>query len=213
MSAPGSISELIIRIKSGDAAAARTLWELFAPRLLALARKKLADRSLGIADEEDVVQSALAGFFQGVELDQFHKLNDRDDLWQILALITCRKAINLVLREASQKRSPGQRAHDLRAATASDPASAGGLAPGRARLEDLEQALDPHPSPDMALLLNESSQAMLARLGDVQLRAIAVWKLEGYSNDEIAAMLGRTRRCVERKLRLIRTIWHKDEPS
>jgi DNA-binding CsgD family transcriptional regulator len=34
-----------------------------------------------------------------------------------------------------------------------------------------------------------------------------LWKLEGYTNDEIAAKLGCARRTVERKLRVIRAVW------
>jgi DNA-binding CsgD family transcriptional regulator len=39
------------------------------------------------------------------------------------------------------------------------------------------------------------------------LRSVAVWKMEGYSNAEIAAKLGRSECTVERKLNLIRQIW------
>ena len=36
---------------------------------------------------------------------------------------------------------------------------------------------------------------------------MAVWKLEGHTNEEIAALLGRSVPTVERKLRLIRKLW------
>jgi FixJ family two-component response regulator len=42
------------------------------------------------------------------------------------------------------------------------------------------------------------------------LRLIAVWKMEGYHNQEIAAKLGCVPRTVERKLVLIRTLWSQE---
>jgi len=43
------------------------------------------------------------------------------------------------------------------------------------------------------------------------LRSIAVWKWEGYSNREIASMLGCCSRTIERKLDVIRTIWNEED--
>ena len=47
----------------------------------------------------------------------------------------------------------------------------------------------------------EECRRLLDRLGDNSLRDVAVWKMEGYSNDEIAGRLGCVSRTVERKLR------------
>jgi hypothetical protein len=51
-------------------------------------------------------------------------------------------------------------------------------------------------------------------LPTAELRDIAVWKLEGYTNEEIAAKInggkGRSVKAVERKLVLIRKIWTKE---
>ena len=44
----------------------------------------------------------------------------------------------------------------------------------------------------------------LDSLGDDTLKAVALWKLEGYSNEEIAAKLRCVTRSVERKLNVIR---------
>ena len=54
-------------------------------------------------------------------------------------------------------------------------------------------------------------ERLLGLLRDSQLlRAIAVWKWEDHTNEEIAAMLGCTTRTVERKLKAIRTIWNQE---
>ena len=51
----------------------------------------------------------------------------------------------------------------------------------------------------------DSSEKLLAGLGDDTLRKIAVWKMQGYTNDEIGRELDVARRTVARKLALIRT--------
>jgi DNA-directed RNA polymerase specialized sigma24 family protein len=48
---------------------------------------------------------------------------------------------------------------------------------------------------------------LLEQLGDDVLRSIAVWKMEGLTNQEIAARLGCAVPTVERRLRLIRKTW------
>jgi DNA-directed RNA polymerase specialized sigma24 family protein len=58
--------------------------------------------------------------------------------------------------------------------------------------------------------LAEELQGLLDRLGSDELRAIAVWKLEGYSNAEVAARLGCATVSIERRLRLIRKILSGD---
>jgi len=50
---------------------------------------------------------------------------------------------------------------------------------------------------------------LLDRLGDAELAKVAVWKMEGHTNEDIATKLDCTPRTVERKLRLIRKIWER----
>ncbi len=56
----------------------------------------------------------------------------------------------------------------------------------------------------------ESCQRLLDLLGDEQLRRIAVWKMEGHTNQEIADRLGCVVETVERRLRLIRSLWQRE---
>jgi DNA-directed RNA polymerase specialized sigma24 family protein len=71
----------------------------------------------------------------------------------------------------------------------------------------LVEALSREPTPELAALFAEQCRLLLDRLPNAQLRSVAQWKLEGYTNDEIAARLGCVRRSVERMLELIRTLW------
>ena len=54
---------------------------------------------------------------------------------------------------------------------------------------------------------------MLDCLGDDLLRQIAIAKLEGYTNTEIAERQGTSLRSVERQLRLIRRIRNQEQES
>ena len=58
--------------------------------------------------------------------------------------------------------------------------------------------------------VNEASdecQRLLRLLGDGELRAVALLRMEGYTVGEIAARLKCRPRSVRRKLQLIRSIW------
>jgi DNA-directed RNA polymerase specialized sigma24 family protein len=59
--------------------------------------------------------------------------------------------------------------------------------------------------------MTEECRRLLDRLGDPGLETVALWKMEGYTNAEIAAQLGCAPRSVERKLRLIRGLWMEEE--
>jgi DNA-directed RNA polymerase specialized sigma24 family protein len=56
----------------------------------------------------------------------------------------------------------------------------------------------------------EECGRLLGLLGADDLRAVAVWKLEGCTNAEVAARLGRSVATVERKLARIRAAWARE---
>ena len=62
-------------------------------------------------------------------------------------------------------------------------------------------------------MLNEALERRLQALADPELREIALWRLEGYSNGEIAGRLDCTERSVERKLARIRSLWTSYDDS
>ena len=51
------------------------------------------------ADEEDVALSAFDSFCRGDGAGRFPRLDDRDDLWRLLLLLTARKAAHLIRDE------------------------------------------------------------------------------------------------------------------
>src|SRR4051794_5171067 len=173
MSPEGSVTRWLAPLQAGDPAAAQQLWERYFRRLVGLARTKLRGAPRKAADEEDVALSAFDSFCRGAEAGRFPRLADRDDLWQLLVVITARKAIDLAQREGARKRGGGK---------VQDEAAAAGPEGGA-----LARALGREPTPAFAAQVAEECRRLLDRLGDAQLRSIAVWKMEGYTNDEIAA--------------------------
>jgi DNA-binding CsgD family transcriptional regulator len=51
---------------------------------------------------------------------------------------------------------------------------------------------------------------LLGLLGDRELESIALWRMEGYTVDQIAERLGYQGRTIKRKLRLIRNLWERE---
>jgi RNA polymerase sigma factor (sigma-70 family) len=190
MSAPASVTQWIMELHAGDRAAAQKLWEAYYRRLVDLARRRLRALPRAAADEEDVALSAFDSFCRGAEQGRFPRLDDRDDLWQVLLVLTRRKAADLIEHEGRGKRDWRRR----EAAAAAERSPLAGLAA-------------PEPDPVFAAQVAEECQRLLDALGDDQLRAIAVRKMEGHTNEEVAALLGCSLATVERRLRLIRAEW------
>jgi RNA polymerase sigma factor (sigma-70 family) len=200
MTPTGSVTQWIGLLQAGDPAAAQHLWECYFERLVRLARKRLGGGRRQAADEEDVALSAFDSFCRGAGDGRFPKLSDRHNLWALLVLITARKSVDLIRHERRKKRGGGAVRGESALAT---PDASPTVLPG------LEQVAGREPTPEFAAQLAEEFQRLLAKLS-AELRSLALWKLEGYTNAEIAAKLGCVEGTVERKLRVIRTIWGKE---
>ena len=77
----------------------------------------------------------------------------------------------------------------------------------------MEQLEGPEPTPAFAAQVAEEYRRLLERLDSPALRTVSMRKVEGYANDEIATQLGCGLRTVERRLRLIRSIWEQEEAT
>jgi DNA-directed RNA polymerase specialized sigma24 family protein len=195
MTAQGSVTHWLDQLKAGDPAAAQPLWERYFRRLVGLACKKLRGTPRRAADEEDVALSAFDSFCRSAAQGRFPQLNDRDDLWHLLVIITARKACHLVRDEQRQKRGGG--------GPADTPPPGTGPA-------DLGQLLGREPSPAFAAEVADECRRLLDLLGTDDLRGVALQKMEGYTVEEIAANLRCAPRTVARKLGLIRGLWEQE---
>jgi DNA-directed RNA polymerase specialized sigma24 family protein len=194
-SANGSVTRWLDQLQAGDSAAAQPLWERYFRRLVGLARKRLHNAQCRARDEEDVALSAFKSFFHGAAHGHFPDLADRDCLWRLLVVITCRKASHLRRDEGRQPGGPVPSTTD----TDNEPDAE----------SVLEQVLGRELTPEFAAQVTEECERLLRRLDD-DLRSVALLRMEGYTVNEIAARVGCVARTVKRKLQLIRKLWEKE---
>ena len=64
--------------------------------------------------------------------------------------------------------------------------------------------------PDIEAAMAEECQRLLDSLGDEMLANVAMLKLDGFTNEEIAVKLSYTRRTIQRALATIRMLWQKE---
>jgi RNA polymerase sigma factor (sigma-70 family) len=172
-------------VRDGDEQAAQRLWEHYFARLMRLARKGLSDMPTATYDEEDAVLSAFNSFVNGVQADRFPQLDDRHNIWRLLVVITKRKIAERDRYQHRQRRG-------------------GDNPPVPATLEELEQLLSDEPAPDFAAEFVDQYERLINSLKEEPQRTIALMKLEGFTNEEIATKLNCAKRTVQRKLELIR---------
>lgn len=192
---PGSVTRFFGLLRAGDPGAAEQLWARFFPRLVALARAALAGRPQRVADADDAAISAFASFCLRVQAGEFH-VADRGALWNLLGVMTTRKARKQARREAADKRGGG---HVVTEDTLRRPD--GSALP-------LDEAAAALPAAEFDV----HGEELLAALAP-ELRAIALLRLLGFRNREIADRLDCTERKVERKLNLIRLKWETAWPD
>jgi RNA polymerase sigma factor (sigma-70 family) len=186
-----SVTHWILQLATNDESAAQEqLWNRYFTRLAALARARLTGARRRVADEEDVVLSAFDSFFRAAKAGRFPELHDRNGLWPLLVKITARKAINQVQRQQAKKRTSS----------------------AEEAVPDITQLVGAEPTPQFAAEVAEQVDHLLGRLDD-GLREVALLKLEGFTNMEIADRLGVVERSIERKLARIRAEWDAEAPG
>jgi DNA-directed RNA polymerase specialized sigma24 family protein len=114
-----------------------------------------------------------------------------------LKMLTERKAANQVKRQVARKRGSGK----VRGESGFDRPD------GAASDAGIQGVAGKAPCPATLGELKEGFYTMLASLEDETLQNIAIWSMEGYSNQEIATRIGRSLSSVDRKLKLIRDKW------
>jgi DNA-directed RNA polymerase specialized sigma24 family protein len=197
-----SITEWLGNLREGDQAAAQPLWERYFSKLVTVARTKLRRmrRTTADEDEEDAALSAFNSFCAGAARGKFPQLADRDDLWRLLVVITARKAMAQANRQGRQKRGGGRVVEEA-------VLFGHGLGNADGSIAGLERIAADGPTPEFAAMMAEECKRLLDALDDESLKQVAVSRMEGYSNDEIADQLGCARRTVARRLDLIRKTW------
>ena len=198
MTTHGSVTRLVADLRSDDSSvrnrAAQLIWEHYFGRLLELARNHLDRRIRRREDEEDVVVSVYKSFYLRQQRGDYDLAN-RDALWKLLVTITLNKTRN-VAKYHRRKQRDVVRDQTMPEDDETDSA--------RWALERMEAA---GPSPAEAAVLSEALERRLHALADPELRQVAVAKLGGWTNAEVADQLNYTERTIERRLERIRRAW------
>ncbi len=197
MSNQSTVTQWIGQLKDGSDDAAGKLWSHFLQRLTRLVSDRLRTSSKSVADEEDVVLDTCQACFHALKEGRYHDVNSRQDLWKLLAVIAERKAIDQIRR--SKKGIDGIRA-DISFITIC----------GHSSVSDGFQQLPcSEPTPEFAAIIADDIRMQLEKL-DEQQAQVAILKLQGFKNREIAAQLGRSIPTIERYTRLIRETWKNE---
>lgn len=191
-SSDATISNCFRRMAEGDTDAVAPIWIHFFPRLLGLAKATMAGQRQTAYDPLDAVASALATFWKRAQRGEFGERKDRDELWNLLATITKRKALKAMEREQRLKRGGRCARYSLEEAAG-------------AENFELQRVLERVPAQEFDVWCGD----LFELLPDERLRSIALLRLLGHTIQEIADLQGSSLSAVERKMRRVRIIWRK----
>ncbi len=186
-----SVSRWIIRLAENSPEAAQRVWAHYHSRLLGMAARMLSRAARGSGDEEDVVASVFESFFERAGRGELPPDARRDDLWRLLARMVEFKSASHNRLASRQKRGGGLRRISADADEGFDPLSA---------------VPSPDLPPDLAAEVADSVQHLLDLLDSEQQRIVAL-KLQGFTNEEIAVKIDKSRPTIERRLKLVREHW------
>jgi DNA-directed RNA polymerase specialized sigma24 family protein len=192
----GSLTRIARDLYSPDAArredAARQLWHRFAHRLEAEVRRRLTPRLRARVGVEDVALSAYASFCAAQWAGGPPR--DREELWRRLVRTTVCKVANTANYHGAQCRD------FLRDVPLVLPAAGDDSAP--AAFEPAERS---HLDPAVQAVARLEFERLLGLL-PADLRDVLVMRLEGHTNAQIAARIGRVERVVELRMKAIRAL-------
>jgi RNA polymerase sigma-70 factor, ECF subfamily len=187
MAASDSFADVMARLRAGDEAAAREVFQRFVGKLIRLARGQFDAVLRRKVDPEDVVQSAYKSFFLRYGEGKL-EVQDWGNLWGLLTMITLRKCLDRVeyyragCRDV-QREAPAQ--------------------PGTEGTAPWWEAVAREPTPDEAAILVEIVEQLLRDL-EAEERLVLEMSLQGYTTPEISERLGFAERSVRRLRERIR---------
>jgi len=163
-------------------------------RLYETARRKLRRDSRRVYDEEDAAISAFQSVCAGISAGRFPDLQDRDSLWGLLLVITCRKVIRRHRHDRQQQRDVRRTSYDSVFANSTDDSPPPGL----------QQVATREPSPEFAAAFADTCESLFESLDDDSMIEIVSLRMHGHTDTEIARQLNCSRSTVQRRLEVIR---------
>lgn len=178
-----SITNWFHAVRQGDETAADRLWNHYVRKLTSVARRRLAT---DVAyDEDDLAVSVFDAFFRAARDGRFGEVQNRDDLWSLLVVFAARKANDRRKNVNAAKRK-------LDSGIEMVPA---------------EAAASQDDDPEFNTMMADQCRQLIEALQDPELETVALSRLDGQTNSEIAKQLDCSERTVIRMVILIRTIW------
>jgi RNA polymerase sigma-70 factor (ECF subfamily) len=187
MNPSNSFTDVMARLRAGDEAAAREIFERFVRKLVGLARRQLEPILRRKVEPEDVVHSAYKSFFLRYAAGEL-EVHDWGNLYGLLTVITLRKCLNRIEYHRAECR-------DVHREVAAHPGAAGAL--------PWWQAVAREPTPEEAAVLAETIDQLLRSLQEEE-RPILEMSLQGHTTQEISERLGLAERSVRRMRERIR---------
>ena len=187
MGTSSSFTDVMARLRTGDQAAARQIFQRFVGRLVRLARDRLGQALRRRVDPEEVVQSAYKSFFLRYGAGKL-EVPDWGSLWSLLTVITLRKCVDRVDYHRAQCRDARREVKDHAEEAGSGP---------------WWEAVSREPTPEEAAVLTETVEQLLRDMEERE-RPMLEMSLQGYTSKEIGERLGvseRTARRVRERVR------------
>lgn len=180
-----SVERLLNEARNGNAEAGNDIFERFADRVRRFARSRLNGPLGSKLSADDIVQSVFRSFFR-CNQDNRLSFDDWESVWSLLVTMAARKCQRKRQYFHRQKR-------DVRRETSLSvdkavPSSAQALA----------------PTPDEIVAVRDTVDWALGGLTEFQ-QDVVLLRLANFSPGEIATLIGRTERTVQRILNKFRT--------
>jgi RNA polymerase sigma-70 factor, ECF subfamily len=181
-------AELVERWRAGDEQAATILHERYLGKLLNLVGRHLAGKFNSRLDPDDVVQSVFRSIFRLTREGRFEFQGD-SDFWKLLLTMALNKVRNTVRHHQASKRDP---------AMESISTSADGMD------GYIVNRLSSQPTIQEIVSFADMLEQVLQRL-DPEQQLLIQYRIEGYTQKEIAEKLSVDDRTVRRMFANIRT--------
>ena len=184
-----AVTRWVADLRSGDGVAAARLWKYVEPKLLRLGRRQMQSATTTCYDEDDLAQSAFHALCDSIQNGRYEDLADRSEVWKLLTTIALNKYRRQATRDSAIKRGGNMQRADIDHAL-------------RSECDQL--------SGEQKLMMEEECERLLCLLGRNEIKQVALLRVEGYTNEEIATALNCTRRTVQRRLDFIRNVWSRE---
>lgn len=168
------------------------LFERYLQQVTRLASSRLPSKLRPVVDGDDIAAEVFVELNRGLQEGRFQKLQDRRDLWQVLVMLSERRATSWRRRQQAEKRGGG------------DVVGESVIAGNDSAALPFSRFAGSEPSPEDASVLAETLRTFLQDLPDAEFRSIAADWLTGFTQQEIADRVGVGLATVERRLRILK---------